>query len=121
VSELTIREVAEQIRGELPELLGADAPSVVRELDACLDRGDEDDLLALLTRHERTRERMDELLPEQLAAGERGFSQLPGHTPEPPPGTIYRCPRGDYEWPAFEVGEEIPECPQHHIPLILAE
>jgi hypothetical protein len=121
MSDLTIRDVAERIRGELPGLLGPEAPDALRALDACLDHCDDDGVVALLARYERTRERMDELLPEQLAAGERGFSPLPGHTPEPPLGALYRCPLGDYEWPAFEAGEDVPECPQHHVPLVLAE
>jgi len=121
VPDPTIRDIAERIRGELPGLLGAEAPPVAHELDSCLDRGDDDGLVAVLSRHERTRERLDALLPEQLAAGERGFSPLPGHTPKPLPGTVYRCPQGDYEWPMFEAGEDVPECPQHHIALVLSQ
>lgn len=117
----TIREIAERIRDELSGLLGDEAPPVARELDSCLDLGDDDGLVAVLARHERTRERLDELLPEQLAGGERGFSPLPGHTPEPLPGEVYHCPQGDYEWLMFEAGEDVPECPQHHIALVLSQ
>jgi hypothetical protein len=120
MSEPTIRQIAARIRGELNDLLGSDAASALVELDASLEEEDDDRVLAVLARREPTRERLDELLAGGLA-GERGFSPTPGIDGRPPDALIYRCPKGDYEWPAYQVGEVIPACPNHHIALALVE
>ncbi len=31
--------------------------------------------------------------------------------------TQYRCPNGDFSWVRQRVGEPVPLCPVHHIPL----
>jgi hypothetical protein len=116
-----VARAAGTISLELRDLLPADAGQVGAQLDALLARaraGDDvdDDLMLLLTRFESTRQRLDELLPEADAA--KGYADLPGHG-EPIGALLYRCPRGDYEYPALEVGEPIPPCPVHHIALVL--
>ena len=116
--EPTIRDVAEQIQAELPGLMGTEAADVGRELAAALDGEDEDEIFAVLTSREPTRERLDALLPEDLASGERGFDPLPGISSKPSEAVWFRCPEGDYEWPAFDVGESPPLCPHHQIPLV---
>jgi hypothetical protein len=119
MSELTIRQIAARVREELDDLLGPDAPSALAELDASLEE-DDDRILAVLASREPTRERLDELLASGLA-GERGFAPPPGIDSRPPDVLIYRCPKGDYEWPAYQVGEVIPACPNHNVPLTLVQ
>jgi hypothetical protein len=124
VKDAPIREVARQIGHELPALLGQDEGAAVRrELDGLLaeaEKGEEvdDRLLALLAAREATRVRADELLPASLEEGERGFEPLPGYPSEPPGLAVYGCPEGDYDWPQFEAGEPVPDCPLHGIPLV---
>src|SRR5215217_1834954 len=48
-----------------------------------------------------------------------GYSPLAGRTPEA--GTVYVCPRGDYEWSQQSVGERVPNCPHHGIGLVPEE
>src|SRR5215218_1411116 len=43
------------------------------------------------------------------------YERLAGYTPEA--GTVYVCPRGDYTWSQQSMGEQIPKCPTHGIPL----
>jgi hypothetical protein len=114
-------ELAEAIRPDLPVL----APDTVGELDRLLDqlRSGEpvnDDVLELLTSTAPLRRRVNELLPtvedvEKGGAG-YGFQEMPGHG-EPVSATIYVCPHGDYRYPVLEVGEPIPLCPNHKVPL----
>ena len=121
MTERTIQDVARQIRDELPQLTGDAAGDVDRALGAALDGGGADDVFAVLVAHEATRARLDELLPPELAEGERGFSPLPGHAPAPAAALMYRCPLGDYDWPAFDEAEPVPRCPRHDVALVPAE
>jgi hypothetical protein len=123
----TIRDVADAIHQELPTLLepeeAGDAGARLSDLLERADAGEDvdDELIAVLAAREETRARMDELLPEFLATGERGFEPLPGYSPEPAAVEMYRCPQGDYEWPLFEAGEPVPDCPVHGLPLVRIE
>jgi hypothetical protein len=115
-------ELAEVMRPELPEL----APDAVPELDVLLDRlksGEpvDDDVFELLTRTGPLRRRVNHLLPaeEDVAKGGAGYNyqEMPGHG-EPVAAAMYICPEGDYRYPVLEVGEQVPPCPKHNIPLI---
>jgi hypothetical protein len=46
----------------------------------------------------------------------RGISPLPGD-PTPVPLAKHRCPMGDYDWYRRAVGQPVPSCPTHHVPL----
>jgi hypothetical protein len=119
MTEPTIRDVADQIRRELPDLMGSSAPAVEHDIDDRMRDGDEDGLFAVLVAHEPTRRRLDELLPQELEAGDRGgFSLLPGHSPEPSKPLVFACPMGDYEWLVFDVAEPVPPCPTHGSALV---
>jgi hypothetical protein len=115
-------ELAETIRPELPML----APDAVGQLDRLLDqlRSGEpvnDDVFELLTSTAPLRQRVNEILPadEDVEKGgaNYGFQEMPGHG-EPVGATIYGCPHGDYRYPVLEVGEPIPVCPSHKVPLV---
>ncbi|OBK44799.1 hypothetical protein [Mycobacterium sp. 1081908.1] len=129
----TIREIAETIGaeladdGELSRTLGVDEASHIRdEIFETLAREDsgesvEDQLIAILVSREPTRVRLDALLPDSLAAGERGYAPMPGKYPEPPDTEVYVCPQGDYAWPRFSAGEPVPVCPTHQVPLVRSD
>lgn len=135
---LTTREIAETIRAELAPgsvlsyELGVDeadhARDEISDLLAREDAGEqvEDQLIAVLAAREPTRARLDALLPDSLPSGERGvevfpnYEQLPGRY-RPPGIEIYHCPQGDYQWPRFDAGEPVPECPAHHVPLVRSD
>jgi hypothetical protein len=122
---------AQTIRSELPALLdGGEAARVESALIDLLTRAKaahdavaraqaEDRILELLAAHQRTRERMDELLPtpdEERGVGS-AFEPLPGGG-EPIDADWYGCPQGDYDWPVFAADEPIPQCPTHHVALV---
>jgi hypothetical protein len=52
-----------------------------------------------------------------LAREASPYAPLLGDTPEG--GTVYVCPQGDFEWPQQNVGEKIPNCPNHDVSLVL--
>lgn len=114
-------ELAEAIRPDLPAL----APDTADQLDELLDQlrfGEpvNDDVLELLTSTAPLRRRVNELLPSEADAekggADYGFQEMPGHG-EPVAATSYVCPHGDYRYPVLEVGEPIPVCPNHKVPL----
>jgi hypothetical protein len=47
------------------------------------------------------------------------WEPLPGRTAQA--GTVYVCPRGDYRWSQHSVGERVPSCPYHKVPLVLID
>jgi hypothetical protein len=115
-------ELADAIRPELPQL----APTAVAKLAVLLDRlrsGEpvDDDIFELLTSTASLRERVNALLPAEadVDKGETGhdLQELPGHG-EPVAAVMYACSEGDYTYPVLEVGEPIPLCPNHNVPLV---
>lgn len=45
------------------------------------------------------------------------YSGPPGK-PGPVPPIVYICPQGDYTFRRRVAGEPVPECPNHHVPLL---
>jgi len=125
VDRSELLDAARSIREALPELgYTADAPVATR-LDDLIGRmagGEavENDLFEVLTAHEPLRRRLDELLPDvdpEKGGGGQGFHELPGHG-EPVDAQYFVCPLGDYRYPVLEVGEAVPPCPVHRVPLV---
>jgi hypothetical protein len=118
-----IRRAARVIEPELSSLLGAEAPPVQQRLSQLLAEADagkavDTEVITLLASREVTRERLETLLgtTEGLDA-EKDYSALPGWV-NTVPARWYACPEGDYEWPRFDVSEDVPECPVHHVALV---
>lgn len=116
-------DAARTIRGELPELV-PDASLAARldDLIAQMETGEpvDDDLFETLTGHDPLRQRLDELLPdEDPDKGWAGpaYQELPGYG-EPVDAQYFVCPYGDYRYPVLEVGELVPPCPVHRVPLV---
>jgi hypothetical protein len=115
---------AEQVLAEAPGLLPAGtAPEVSAQLADLVSRARsgepvEDELILVVTGQDRLRERFDELLPADDVAKEGGgYEELPGYG-EPVDVTYFACPQGDYCYPVLEVGEAVPLCPVHRVPLV---
>jgi hypothetical protein len=111
------------IRPLLPKLIPALAEHIDRQLAQLLNQPDLDEttkvdrLLEVLDAHPETKNWLDRFL--QFPATERGYSGLPGNL-APAAATPYICPIGnDYTW-YREANEEIPLCPTHLVPLVLA-
>jgi hypothetical protein len=111
---------------ELPRLLGdAAAQPVVAKLEQLLARADAgdpnaaDDVLDVLTADPVTRQELASRLPDD-ADIVRG--DYPGGLPGIPSGAdavVYRCGTCGYQYPIFEAGEPVPDCPRGHGPLTL--
>ena len=100
------------------------------ELAALLDQSQQPDkqaemekrLLFVLSYHDATREWLFGYFKDKQQRGEglqvKSFEPLPGqNTPVPVP--TYCCPQCDYKWSLFFVGVPVPQCPTHHVSLIL--
>lgn len=116
-----IRQAADAIRPELPDLLGEQAPLVdaqLAELSAAADRGElvEPEILATLSRYDATRNRLRELLGPDWALTEK--LAAPAGPGSPVTAPRFSCPLGDYTWSRREVGEPVPQCPTHNLPLM---
>ncbi|QXJ23348.1 hypothetical protein AGRA3207_004490 [Actinomadura graeca] len=111
--------VAEAVRPEVSTLAGAGTAARFEALLASLRRGEPagDDLFELLTGDTALRERLNSLSPPP-PEGVHAFAylDLPKHE-EVTAATMYACPHRDYRYPAQEIGEAVPLCPKHHLPL----
>lgn len=124
--ESEILKVVTKLTPELPELLGSDAPVFGRVLsefaeqarvseDPAVRADAEDEIYNLLASREGTRERMDQLLPEEQE--ERGWAPVVGHS-GPVPADRWVCPRKacTYNFPVLSIDDPVPppeSCPVH--------
>ncbi|HAC65631.1 MAG TPA: hypothetical protein DCF68_19395 [Cyanothece sp. UBA12306] len=76
-------------------------------------------ILKLLSSEPSTREWSQRFLNLEEKERETSFQPIPGN-PSYISGLIkYRCPEGDYIWYQRQQGDPIPNCPTHHIKLII--
>ncbi len=124
--ESEILKVASTVGPELPGLLGSDAPAFARMLaelaaqvrsseDPAARTQAEDELYQLLASRDETRERMDQLLPEEQE--ERGWAPMLSHS-SPVPADRWICPEQDctYNFPVLSIDDPTPPpqfCPVH--------
>jgi rubrerythrin len=119
LEDFEVISAARTIRVELRTLLGDDADDAGPRLDGMLVRAEQgdgvaDEMLALLAADERTRRRLEQLLPDVPDGVRSGYIGLPG-LGQPSAEIVYRCNICGYEYPIFEVGEFAPtECPNGH-------
>ena len=117
--EEDIVSAARTVRSELHSLLGEDSVAVGRRLDDLLDRAGRhedtaDDILLLLAADDRTRRRLQMLLPDEPDNVRSAYQGLPGYG-DPSAEIAYGCQVCGYEYPIFEAGESPPaECPNGH-------
>jgi hypothetical protein len=110
-----VLECARSIRPYLPELAGAEAETIDRQLADLLAQakaGESVDaqILELLTSRPKTRNWAAEFLaPKQVS---KGFEQLPGSS-DAVSAPKFVCPQGDYVWYQRSIGIPIPVCPSH--------
>jgi len=113
-----IRETARSIKPFLRELVPEHAELIDKRLSELLGRDEPQDelLLELLSAYPGTREWISSRLAQGTPGTTRGFLGTIG-APAALQLEKYSCPGGDYNWYATSVGEEIPLCPNHNIPL----
>jgi hypothetical protein len=121
MDEKTAHDLAQQLRLELPALLGADddAAAVDSQLAEFLERGRLGDsvgeeILRLVRRHPTLRQRAAEL----VAPGPtRSIQPPPGDRRLPAPPR-YVCPVDGYEWYHIDGAQPIPTCPNDGTSLV---
>ena len=121
----SVLAAARAIRPYLSSLVGADAVTVDREITALLinarDGADvEEALLNLLRRYPATHSWAAAFMqhghpPEIDDPVTKDFG--PPGIPSPVPARKYCCPGGDYDWWTSRIGEPVPTCPSHSLPL----
>lgn len=110
-----VLECARSIRPELPELLGAAAETVDRQLADLLAQAKtgaavDAEILDLLKSHPNTYDWAAEFLAPQRVS--KGYERLAG-SGDVVSAQRYVCPEGDYVWYRRSVGIAIPTCPSH--------
>jgi hypothetical protein len=123
MEEQEVLEAAQAIRPHLPDLVGEEAEEVDRELRQLLARAETGetvkiDILRVLSHRDATRQWANHLLnvPER----DRSYERPPGKA-QAVSVPKYICPKGDGPpWYRFSIGDQVPLCPNHRIPLIEA-
>jgi hypothetical protein len=123
MQEQEVLDAAQAIRPHLPDLIGQDAEQVDRELQRLLTKAETGatvkiDVLKVLSQRDATRQWANKLL--KVPQPDRSY--------EGPPGKVQRvtvpkyvCPKGDgTPWYRFSVGDRVPTCSNHRIPLVKA-
>ncbi|SHF87732.1 hypothetical protein [Streptoalloteichus hindustanus] len=115
-----ILDVAREFRSRLPDELAA-------EIDLLLARADrgEDVADAVLTAlcsddglRDEVRQRLDREADNNRGYGDAtGYAVLPGYG-VPSAEIVYGCAACEYQYPVFEVGEPVPDCPHGHGALV---
>jgi len=78
-------------------------------------------VIDIVRTHNGTREWMQEFLKDRVPPEvTRSYQPLPGKPSRPSP-PVYECPLKDYTWYRAIPGQEVPQCPTHHIDLILKD
>ncbi|MGH3404578.1 MAG: hypothetical protein ACRDRJ_19060 [Streptosporangiaceae bacterium] len=116
--ESEILKVARTVTPELPGLLGSDAPAFGRMLSELAEQARssqdpparmhaEDEIYRLLASRDETRERMDQLLPEEQE--ERGWARVLGHS-SPVPADRWICPEQGctFNFPVLSIDDPTP-------------
>ena len=117
-----IFEAAAAIRHYLPELEPEQAANLDRQIADLLNQdrstpGLDNQILRLITQTDAIRTWAKEYLNPDPKSTERGL-----FSPTNDPANFidlhkYACPHGDYIWYRHSVGDPIPNCPTHGIPL----
>ncbi len=76
-------------------------------------------ILDLLSKETATREWLRRFLKGEGQLTGKGFEPLPGPA-APVPAPKFVCPQGDYVWHRHSVGQPVPRCPTHNLPLVPA-
>lgn len=120
-----ILEAARTIRLFLSELLSAEEAQIMdAQLAELLNQPNQEKIenliLEILCSYDSTREWINQFLESNspLSIIEKSYQPTLSPYPYMVSGLIkYACPQGDYIWYQRQVGEPIPNCPTHHIPL----
>lgn len=124
-----IVDAARMLRPYLPALVGGDAQAIDENLAQLIaDALDGEDVAEQIVRRLSARAELRDWVAQALehdppqppglaAAVERDYSGLPG-LGEVLPAARYICPYGDFVWYRRAVGEQIRDCPTHHVPVV---
>ena len=124
----SLQAAIEQLRPELPTLLGADCTTFVAQLEDLLSGESESQVWELFEKHPTITEHLQDILEQQEDEEDiiRGGSGIYG---DPQPSTIvkhasllYRCDKGLHTVAADHVEERDAVgnalCPQHGVPMV---
>jgi hypothetical protein len=123
LEEQEVLNAARAIRPHLPDLVGDDAVEVDGQLQHLLARSEAGEtvkiaILRVLSQRNATRQWANDLL--KVPQRDRSYEGLPGKV-QMVSVPRYICPKGDgTPWYRFSVGDQVPLCPNHRIPLIEA-
>lgn len=116
-------DAAHAIRPHLPDLVGEDAEEVDDQLQRLLARSESGEtvkiaILRVLSQRDATRQWANELL--KVPERDRSYEGMHGKV-QMVAVPKYVCPEGDGPpWYRFSIGDQVPLCPSHRIPLIEA-
>lgn len=120
-----VLEAARAIRPRLASLVGEDTSGVGARLDAIMSSSDPapkmaDDIISVIAANDRLRAEFLKLFPEEKdIVRSAGYVGGPPGLSAPSAAAVYYCTKCDYRFPIFEVGEQVPPCPNGHGPLKL--
>jgi len=121
MSEDALRQLAGELRENLDTVIEdeAERQAAGEELDEALSLEDADGdrrLADVLRARAETREWMRQRDPA-LADAVRLFEPLAGD-PTAQLGTYFVCPQNDFDFVRESLADEVPLCPNHHVPLV---
>ena len=124
-----LRAAIDQLRPELPQVLGPDYPAFAAQLQTLLDQGNTVKVVELFGRYPAAHRRLLALragIHQRKEEATRGIDfflniTLPGHGGTLPPSPAYWCESGPHRVYQSQVKKQDirgrPLCPEHHEPL----
>jgi hypothetical protein len=123
LEEQEVLDAARAIRPHLPDLVGKEAQEVDDQLQRLLAQSGTGEtvkiaILRVLGQRDATRQWANDLL--KVPQRDRSYEELPGKV-QMVSVPKYICPQGDgTPWYRFGIGDQVPLCPNHRIPLVEA-
>jgi hypothetical protein len=118
LNSVTLREAIRQLKQELPDILGPNYLSFVKELDALLQEGSNEELLTLFVPYPNAYNRLQDIL-SHFSAGHGLYGDSISK-----PAVLYYCQAGRHYVDEMDVQKKDvagrPLCPDHGKPLTLA-
>ncbi|WP_261571296.1 hypothetical protein [Frankia gtarii] len=116
LSDMLGPPAAADVASRLEEILASDSAPALKAAAIRVVLDEHDDTARFLRRY------LDDPTFRTLGTGSprdrSGGTDLLAGDQGPVDADLYHCAQCDYEWEHYQAGESIPDCPDHHIPLI---